>query len=31
VGGDCEDWMERVQVRDRWRTLVSKLMNFRVP
>ena len=29
VGGGCEDWMELVQVRDRWRALVSKVMNFR--
>jgi hypothetical protein len=25
-GGDCGNWMERAQDRDRWRTLV----NFRV-
>jgi hypothetical protein len=27
VGGDCGDWMERAQDRDRWRTLVSKYGN----
>jgi hypothetical protein len=31
VGGDCGNWMERVQDRDRWRTLVNTVMNFRVP
>jgi hypothetical protein len=31
VGGGCGDWMELVQDIEKWRTLVSTVMNFRVP
>jgi hypothetical protein len=31
VEGVCVYWMERAQDRDRWRALVSTVMNFRVP
>ena len=31
VGGWCGDWIELAKDRDRWRTLVSSVMNLRVP
>jgi hypothetical protein len=31
VGCGCVDWMELAQDRDRWRALVSSVMNLRVP
>ena len=31
VGRGCGDWMELAHNRDRWRSLVSTVMNFRVP
>jgi len=31
VGGDCGDLMELAQDRERWRALVSTVMNLRVP
>jgi len=31
VGGDCGHWMELAQDRDRWRTLVGTVRDFRVP
>jgi hypothetical protein len=31
VGCVCGDWIGLAQGRDRWRTLVSAVMNFRFP
>jgi hypothetical protein len=31
VGCGCVDWMELARDRDRWRALVSAVMNLRVP
>ena len=31
VGCGCVDWMELAQDRDRWRALMSAVMNLRVP
>jgi hypothetical protein len=31
VGGGCGDWMELTQDSERWRTLVTVEINFRVP
>ena len=31
VGCGCMDWIGLAQYRDRWRTLVSAVMNLRVP
>jgi hypothetical protein len=31
VGGDCGDWMELAQNRDRWEALVSTVKNLRDP
>ena len=31
VGGNCGNWMELAQDRDRWRTLVVAVRNLQVP
>jgi hypothetical protein len=31
VGRGCMDWINLAQDRDRWRALVYKVMNLRVP
>jgi hypothetical protein len=31
VGGDCRDWRELAQDRDRWRALMGTERNLRVP
>jgi hypothetical protein len=31
VGLGCGDWIDSVQNRDRWRSLVSTVKNLRVP
>jgi len=31
MGEGCGDWMDREEDRERWRVLVSTVMDFRVP
>ena len=31
VGGSCGDWIELAQDKDRWRALMGKVRNLRVP
>jgi hypothetical protein len=31
VGGGCGYWMKLAQDRDRWRAIVSRVKNLRVP
>jgi hypothetical protein len=31
IGCDCMDWIDLVQNRDQWRTLVNTVMNLQVP
>ena len=31
VKGGCEDWIDLAKDREKWRQLVSMVMNFKVP
>ena len=31
MGGGCGNWMELAKGRERWRALLSTVMNFQVP